>query len=648
MAETYKIGIELALVGSLKEGLAAVASQLTGINKKVVEVEGGFKRWALLLGAGGIAGGLGILAGMKAIADQSERLNRAQNQPYRQTQSWGDVVNVTAAAYDKIAKAVPTAAASDVVRAVGDLRSVLGSTNAAVAAAPMSLMMEAVLHNQSGKDAAGEGFKLWRSLEMKGITQSNPELTNQLAGVMIQNIVGSNGKVDASTYQALAKRGGAAWIQANAAAIGPYSVAAGDLGGDTTGTALMTLDNLRSGATTLSRQQLEVLQSSGLVDMQKVHKIPGSNAMNIEPGAIFDSAKDEGNLYQWAQDIAPKLHEAAAKLALKDGVTEPQAYDSLIAKLGRNRNTIRLLKMFTDPGFIEQINKDQSLWSQSMPLNQAYAGMLGNAPNVAGPGGWNDAKGLGNADYGEVMGALKTQFQSLMEAVGGPVAQAAIPELKSMTSFFSSFGAMANANPGAIEQVAKGIGVLGVSLAGLGGAAVIAGAIAMTGPVGIAIAGVGVLLSGMVAIGPQVTAFYDSFNGLAAKAKGAIDGAFVSVESMLVSAISGIPGALAGAIRGIPGEIGGLLFGKGAAPGATPFAQPMHPPSAPRPADPFFGKHASNNTQPVNVKVAMYLDGKVIGQSTARQLTSQAMFPTQAAAGDTYASYVAGDWNANA
>jgi hypothetical protein len=287
----------------------------------------------------------------------------------------------------------------------------------------------------------------------------------------------------------------------------------------------MTLDNLRSGATTMSRQQLEVLQNAGLIDMSKVSKIPGSNAMNIEPGAIYKSAADQGNLYQWAQDIAPKLHESAAKMAAADGVTEGQAFDSILAKLGRNRNAIRMFHMFMDPGFMAQQQKDIGLWGAGMGLDQSYGAMLGN-----------DASG--HADYGEVMQGLQKQFQSLMEAVGGPVAQAAIPELKSLTDTFNGLGAFANAHPEAVAQVAKGLGVLSVALIGLGSAAVIAGAIALAGPVGIAITGIGTVLAGMVAIGPKATAAFDSLNGMSARLKGAIDGAFVSVEQMLVSAIA--------------------------------------------------------------------------------------------------------------
>jgi hypothetical protein len=645
-SQVYRIGIELALSGGAAAGLAAIASHLTGINKQVATIGGGFAKWSLLLGAGGIAGGIGILEGMKKIADESERLIKAQNQLYRTTQSWADVVKVTGAAYDSITKAVPTASASDIVRAVGEARSVYGSTDAALKAAPMMLKMEELIRNLTGKDADGQGFQILRALEMKGVTMSDPAMASALGEQMVKAIAGSGGKITASTFQDLAKRGGAAWMAATPDAVNAYSVAAADLGGGTAGTALMTLDNLRSGATTLSRQQLQVLQDSGLIDMTKVHKIPGSNAMNVEPGAIFDSAKDEGNLYQWMQDIGPKLHEAAAALAAKDGVTEGQAFDSIVAKLGRNRNAIRMMHMFLDPGFMQQQEKDIGLWGGGMGLNQSYAAMLGNTPNVAGPGGWNDMMGGGNVDYGEVMQGLQKQFQSLMEAVGGPVAQAAIPELKALTDVFNNMGAFANAHPQEIEQVAKALGVLGVTLVGLGAAGVIGGAVALAGPVVAAMAAAGVMLSGMVALGPQATAAFASLNGMAAKLQGAIDGAFKSVETMLINAIEGIPGALAGAI--------GSLFKSGpgatiAPPLPTGHGAPMHP-SGLGPQSPLYPKqnYSQANIPPIHVKSVVMLDGKVLAESVSGALAAGSQFSRQAAYGDTYGSYVQPDYNFSA
>lgn len=613
MANVYQIGVAISLSGNILQGLQAISKHLLGIHTQVGQVQGGFSRWALAVGGvGAIAGGVSILEGLKKVTEHNDKLLHQQNALYRATQNWQGVVALTGTAYDKITKAVPTATASDVLRSVNELRSVTGSMESATAISPMSLKMEAILNNLTGKDAEGEGFKLWRALEMKGITVSDPAMASKLALQMVQNIAGSGGKIDASTYQDLAKRGGAAWIGATPDAINRYSVAAADLGGATAGTAIMTLDQLRTGATTLSRQQLQVLEESGLINMSKVHKIPGSNAMNIEPGAMFKGSEDQGNLYQWAQDIAPKLHEFAGKLAQKNGVTEGQAFDSIIAKLGRNRNAIRMLHMFMDPGFMEQATKDIDIWSKNMGLDQAYSTMLGMPTMVTGKNGRvseaaSSAAALNKdgrlGDYTAVMAAFNKQWESLLEAVGGPVASAAIPLMRTITDIFNSLGSMANAHPEAIQAAAKGLAVLGVAMIALGTGAVLAAAIALTGPIGAAIL---VVSSAMTA--------------LAAINWGAISSGLDRVRAAIAS-----------------------LFGAGG--DASPTGRPMHPDSRLNSlVPPVSDRHASND-QPIHIKTAIYLDGRAIGENTSMHLARASTFPTQAAYGDSYLGWNAPDNN---
>ena len=46
----YKIGVEIALAGTIMQGLEAISAKLLGIHSKVKDVEGGFKRWGLAVG----------------------------------------------------------------------------------------------------------------------------------------------------------------------------------------------------------------------------------------------------------------------------------------------------------------------------------------------------------------------------------------------------------------------------------------------------------------------------------------------------------------------------------------------------------------------------------------------------------------------
>jgi hypothetical protein len=152
---------------------------------------------------------------------------------------------------------------------------------------------------------------------------------------------------------------------------------------------------------------------------------------------------------------------------------------------------------------------------------------------------------------------------------------------------------------------------------------------------------------------PQATAAFDSLNGMSAKLRGAIDGAFVSVEQMLIAAIAGIPGAVAGAIGGIPGAISGAIshaFSGGAGSALSPpiSGLPMHPSGLAPSSGQYPRQGGAGSMPPIHIKTAINLDGRVIGRSTSSQFASNSQFPRQAAVGDSYSGWWAPDGNATA
>jgi hypothetical protein len=425
-------------------------------------------------GAAGIMAGIGIEKGLMDIARAGENLLHQQSIMLRNGLSMATVAGLTADAYDRIAKAVPTAPADAILRTESELRSVIGSTDEAVKATPFALKLDALVENVTGKVSEGAGFAIWRALEMKGITASNPDLTSKLAETMARIIGASSGKVTADSYNQFAKRGGIAWINASPEFIaGAGSNLVGDFGGDTGGTALATFYNTMSGAAQLTRQQVDILEKSGMLDPTKVHKVKGSNAMQMDPGAIKGWLQYEHDPDQFVQQVlAPALHALANKDSATGMGKADDIYDNLIGKLGRNKNTQRLMKLWGDPGFRAQIDKDLSIWSGAMGLDPAYATMMGDGqamgaidPSQAAHGAKpviDNAKPPG--DYMAVMKAFTAQWNSMMEAVGGPVAQALIPTLKTITDSFTQLGSWANTHSAEVQTMTKVMEALGVAI----------------------------------------------------------------------------------------------------------------------------------------------------------------------------------------
>ena len=549
MATAYDLAIRLSMTNNVSPGLALIAKEMLGLEMSAERLDKAFGKMgkglmAAVGGAVALFGSYEIVKGLERVATAGEKLVHQQNVLYRATKDWNGVLAITGDAFERITKAVPTATASDVVRSYNELRSVMGSPERAKEVVPMSLRMEAVLENLTGKSAEGEGFKLWRALEMKGITadSSKSDLADATAAAMVRIIAGSGGKVDASIYQQLARRGGAAWIGATPEAIGPYSVMAADLGGDGAGTSLMTLRQLLTGATSISRQQLDVFQRAGLIDMSKVKKVPGSNSMQVEPGAIEGSLEGQNNIYAWAQQIAPKLHKLAGEIAQKDGLKESQVFDSLIAKIGRNRNAIKMLTMFTDPSFVDQINKDLQIWDQTMGLNEGYAAMLGKPDSS--PHGLEDpmqaarraqlekADAASKGDYLATMKAMDAQWHSLLEAVGGPVARGAIPIIQGLTSALTTMAEFASNHPVMVENFAKGALAIAGVLAVVGTAAIAYAAFMIAGPVATGAAALASVMAVLAAI--NFDAVVVALKAFAAGIRAAI-GAIQGAASMLPS-----------------------------------------------------------------------------------------------------------------
>ena len=86
-------------------------------------------------------------------------------------------------------------------------------------------------------------------------------------------------------------------------------------------------------------------------------EIKGSSNVNMQPGAIKGVAEYSNDLDQWvANTMAPAFHEAAKKIAEKEGIAG-RGLRFPIAKAGRNKNTQRLMHMWGDPEFLRRSRK---------------------------------------------------------------------------------------------------------------------------------------------------------------------------------------------------------------------------------------------------------------------------------------------------
>ena len=327
---------------------------------------------------GGLAvfGGVEALKGMWELAKGSKELLNQQEQLGRAGMSHLDVLRLTADAYRDIAKAVPTAQASEVLRTAREMRAIVGP-NASLAqleaTSTKALQVDALLSNTFGTEKHGEYYKLLRSAEMKGIATDDAK-REALTDAAFSYITAFGGKLTANDFQTMARRGGTAWMNAKPELIGPIAILGAELGGQTAGQTLMTLQQLQMGANTLSKQQGEILKQAGLLDMSKVTATGfGGGRLQVGPGGILGSDKYAGDLPGWIKNVVyPHIMEAAHG--------DEALAQSLISKISPNRNAAKLIEMFGNQGFLDQQAKDLGLAGKVKPIGEAYKSFTDTNP----------------------------------------------------------------------------------------------------------------------------------------------------------------------------------------------------------------------------------------------------------------------------
>jgi hypothetical protein len=430
--DSYRIGVSIALANGVSPVLAIIARDMLGIQGQIKSITAGFEKWKpALLAAVGVIAGAEMLRGLAAIAQHGEKILDQQDKLMRAGLAQVDVLKLQSGYYANIAKIVPTSTASEFLKTTNELRAVTGTTQEAAALAPKALMVDALLSNSLGREMHGEYYKLLRSAEMKGIS-TDPAKLEQFTDQAFRMITAFGGKLTAEDFQTLARRGGTAFMNAKPESIGPLGVLAADLGGSAAGTTLQTLQQLQMGATTLTKQQAAVLSDLGLLDMSKAAATGfGGGRLQLQPGAIKGSLEHTGDLPGWIKDVVyPALEKASHG--------DEALLQNLIAKISPNRNAAKLVEMFGNPKFLDQQKKDLGLAGQIEPIPDAYRHFTERNP-------------LG------VKKGFNEQYESMMQAIGAPMMQAALPVMKSVTEMFSAIGAFSDRNAGTIGAV---IGVI--------------------------------------------------------------------------------------------------------------------------------------------------------------------------------------------
>ena len=312
MSEVYKIGVEIALAGTIMQGLEAISAKLLGINAKVKDVEGGFARWATaiagagaLLAADKLALGLekAVKAGGELVKQQTLLHNLLPNDPTA-------VSSTTAAAQAATLQIIGTTIAEN----IAGMREMVGVTNTLAEAQKLyvpTMRGAKVLEALTGAPAEKNIQVLAKAVEQLGggtnpkTGEVDPDRFERYMREAVKTIIASGGLIDANALLGFAKQAGpmARMTTDPAALFQSYMTAIMDMGGYRAGTALTAAGRqLLGGKMGLSTAQ--EMSNMGLLVDGKWRK--AGTGVQVDQGGLVgeDLLKgDNASVAKWFEDV---------------------------------------------------------------------------------------------------------------------------------------------------------------------------------------------------------------------------------------------------------------------------------------------------------------------------------------------------------
>lgn len=302
MFDAYKVAVKLTLVNGVSAGLVGMAAQfqalnkhvngtqhsLLGLEKKLLDI----KRLGMVGGGMAAAGGFGLML-FKAPLEEAKKFQIEAAK--FSSLGFGDATNNQAIQFAKGMNTIGTSA-RDNMSIVGDAMAVFKDLNEAKMVAPLMAQMKfanEVIFSADSGDRDKKLMDMMKVVEFRGGTSSPVEFARQ-ANFAQQAIAGSRNRVDPSAMLQALKTGGVALSRrSNEAFYLGAEPLLQEFGGSRYGTAAMSIyQNLVQSRGTITAQQ--ELYRLGLLDKDKVQFNQLGKLKKALPGAFSGSAVLEG------------------------------------------------------------------------------------------------------------------------------------------------------------------------------------------------------------------------------------------------------------------------------------------------------------------------------------------------------------------
>jgi hypothetical protein len=464
--EAYSVAIKLSLTNQVSSGLALLAKDLTGLEKKVVNLQDKFAALKMIgVGWGMSKIGSGMLGFLEKSVDVSKEYTHQVSQMNILGMKQADIANVISASW-KTSRDVITTSAADNIEAYRELRAVFGSghEHEAIAIMPIAQRASAILSSLTGKmnTVKDVGYDIAKAAELStkgGMTDAQMQ---KRAEQFMQASIAFGGKVNMQDFHSALKMTRGSSLSYNDDFISHYlptliqEMKSGNGGGQQAGTLLRNFDRAVVQQV-IPLNKLANWEDAGLI--KKGHVVWNAHhtgMKKITPGGVEGQDLASESPYEWWQKFG---EPAVQTLMKKNGLTDIQA----ISALSTNQMTADLFKKFhfqhaqfeRDKKMIEEVTAGGG-------SKQKYDQLLKTDPLLA-------------------QQAMHKQWENVQARIGYEILPRLIPYMIKFADGLGKVAQWMQANPEKMKSLVFGLAGLAVSFDAIGKILMAAGFIKLFG-----------------------------------------------------------------------------------------------------------------------------------------------------------------------
>lgn len=457
MFEAYRVAVKVSLINHVSAGLLKMSQQFRILHGDVDVLQAKLNKIKTLgmLGAGVATAGMTGLWMTERLIKPAEEYAHQLNKLNMLGMTQAQIAEAVGAAW-KTAGNVITTTATDNIRTLIDLRSILGHMSHAVAMLPLTAKAQAVLaastDSRISSNAHNFAFSMAKAADIAGYAK-DPATLSSFFKNMVSVIIETQGRVTPEAYKQVLQYARQARYSLSDDFLWNYlptlileNSGTGGGGGGSRGVGPMLAAMFRmTNQGYVNKKSLPMLAQLGLVNGSAIYTTTSGTTTDALTGHELAAS----NPFKWVQDVLmPAIYAKYGKNLSK------QQISYIMGQIFRgNQLADAAITEFAVKPY--NYTRDAALRAQVVPLDTAYKMAVAKDPNT-----------LNNA--------VSAQWDNLKTAFGISVMPIVLSGLSHLVKLLQEFGEWAQKNQ-------KKVKLLVLGFASLAGVLVIAGTLAMVG-----------------------------------------------------------------------------------------------------------------------------------------------------------------------